>query len=140
MNDASKSTVHRTSAVSAVLAAVLSPIPLVDELLLLPIYGVMATRIGRANGLKIGAVPWRPIWSTTVNGLVARGLVNLTVAYIPGVAAAANAASAVVLTEFLGRYMDDACADPSSAKTMGVKTIVAKIRNKNANGVPHEAR
>jgi uncharacterized protein (DUF697 family) len=135
MTEDVKAMVHGTSAVTAVVAAVLSPIPLVDELVLMPVYGAMATRIGRLHGLSPGAMPWRPIFSTTLNGLVARALANLTVSYIPGVAAAANAASAVLLTEFLGRYIDDVCADPAAARPVGVRTIVDRIRRRN--GVPH---
>jgi len=44
--------------------------------------------------------------------------VNLTVAYIPGVAAVANAVSAVALTQFLGRYIDGACSEPASTRAL----------------------
>src|SRR5437660_6199484 len=94
--------VHGTSVVAAGLGALLSPFPLVDELLLFPLYGGLAGRIGKIHGLAFGDVPWKPVLRTAFNGLLARAGVNLAVAYIPGVAAVANAASAAVLTELFG--------------------------------------
>src|ERR1019366_6955722 len=103
--------IRRASILSAALGVVLSPIPLADELLLLPIYGVMTARIARQRGLAAKGIPWRPVMATPAAGLAARAAVNVTVSYIPGVAAFANAVSAVALTQFFGRYVDGACKD-----------------------------
>lgn len=128
--------IRRTSVLSAALGVVLSPIPLADELLLLPIYGFMARRIGREHGLPSKQVPWRPITATAIAGLAARAAVNVTVAYIPGVAAVANAVSAVALTRFLGRYVDAACADPSGARAFSMQEILVTLRKpREATGV-----
>jgi uncharacterized protein (DUF697 family) len=121
--------IRRTSLVTAGLGVVLSPLPLVDELLLLPIYGVLATRIGSEHNLKFRQMPWKPICATALAGLTARAAVNLSVGYIPGVAAAASAVSAVALTQFLGGYIDEACADPNDVSPLGVQEIVARIRS-----------
>lgn len=126
--------IHRTSAVAAVLAAMLSPIPLADELVFLPMYGFLARRIGRVHGLGLGALPWKPIGVTAVSGLAARATVNLSVGFIPGVAAVANATSAVLLTEVLGRYIDAACADPGAARAYGVREFAELLRRKPAEG------
>jgi uncharacterized protein (DUF697 family) len=122
--------IRRTSLVSAALGVVLSPIPLADELLLLPIYGFLATRIGKDHLLSIGQIPWKPIGATAVAGLAARAAVNLTVSYIPGLAAVANAVSALALTQFFGRYVDEACAHPSEARPLSVQEVVSQIRTK----------
>jgi uncharacterized protein (DUF697 family) len=120
--------IRRTSILTAALGVVLSPLPLVDELLLLPIYGVLVSRIGKDHELAFGQVPWKPICATAFAGLTARAAVNLTVSYVPGVAAAASAASAVALTQFFGRYVDEACTHPADAKPLGVQEVVNHIR------------
>ena len=120
--------IHGTSAVAAGIAAILSPIPLLDELILFPAYGLLAKRIGKAHGLAWSSLPLRPIARTAFNGLVARAGLNLLVAYIPGVAAVANAASAVALTELFGRWVDETCDAPADARPLGVKDIASRLR------------
>src|SRR6185437_14788872 len=87
----------------------LSPVPLADELLLVPIYGVMSARIARARGVGVVGAPWRPIGAAIVAGLAARAAANVGFAFIPGVAAVANAVSAAALTKVIGDYADAAC-------------------------------
>jgi uncharacterized protein (DUF697 family) len=104
-----KSVILQTTVVSAALGVILSPIPLADELILVPLYGVMTVRIGRARGVGVMDVPWRPIGTAILGGLAARAAANVGFAFFPGVAAVANAVSAVALTKFLGDYADTAC-------------------------------
>jgi len=120
--------VTTTSYVTGALAVVLSPIPLADELAFLPVFGVMTSRIAKARGLAFRDVPWRPIAATTLGALAARATVNLAVSYIPGVAALANAVSAVAVTRMLGAYVDDACAAPSNVQPLSVKEITARLK------------
>jgi uncharacterized protein (DUF697 family) len=122
--------VHRTSLIAAGVGAVLSPVPLLDELLLMPVYGGLLARIGREHGLSLAQVPWRPALRTAFNGLLARAGLNLAVAYIPGVAAVANAVSAAVLTEIYGDLADRACSDPAQARAAGVQELAALLRDK----------
>ena len=119
---------HATSVVTAGIGAVLSPIPLADEIVLVPIYGVLTWRIARVHHLAFRAIPWKPIWKTALAGLAARAAANITVAYIPGVAAAANAATAAALTELFGSYVDTACANPLDARPLLVKDILAQLK------------
>lgn len=118
-----KTAVRRTSIVAAGLGAILSPIPLLDELVLFPLYGDLARRIGGFHDLSFAQVPWRPVARTAFNGLIARAGLNLAVAYIPGVAAVANAASAALLTELFGEWVDSACDNPTEAKAMGIRDV-----------------
>src|SRR6516162_5727063 len=101
-----KSVILQTTVVSAALGVVLSPIPLADELLLVPIYGVMTARIGRARGIGLHQVRWKPIGTAIFAGLAARAAANVGFAFIPGVAAVANCISAAALTQVLGAYAD----------------------------------
>jgi uncharacterized protein (DUF697 family) len=107
--------VDRSSVVAAGLGVLLSPFPLADEALLLPLLGTMTLRIGHAHGLGWKELPWRAMAKTAVGGLVARATLNLGVSYIPFVAAAANAATAATLTGAFGAYADRACGDPTHA-------------------------
>ncbi len=109
--------VDHSSVLAAGLAVVLSPIPLADEALTLPLLGAMTVRIGHAHGLRWKEIPWKPVARTAVSGLAARATVTLGVAFIPVVAAVTNAASAATLTGAFGAYADRVCADPARAHT-----------------------
>jgi uncharacterized protein (DUF697 family) len=134
MTEAVRRLVARTSYVTATIAVMLSPIPLADEIALLPVFGVMTGRIGKTHGLKLRDVPWRPIATTTVAALTARATVNLAVSYIPGVAALANAVSAVTITRMLGHYVDEACAEPSRAHPLSAKEILGRMKRAVSGG------
>jgi uncharacterized protein (DUF697 family) len=103
-----RSVIWQTTVASAALGVVLSPIPLADELLLVPVYGLMTARIGWARGVELHRIPWRGIGAAVFAGLAARAAANLSFAFIPGVAAVANAVSAAALTKVLGEYTDTA--------------------------------
>ncbi len=128
MNANVRALVHRTSVISAGLGVLLSPIPLLDELALFPVYSILCTRIARWHSLKWGEVPWRPILKSTTVGLVARAAVNVVFVAVPGVSAVASAASAAALTEILGEYIDGVCADPAAARTLTVREVMALLK------------
>ncbi len=128
MTDQVQKLVARTSFVAGAIAVVLSPVPLADEIAFLPIFGVMASRIAKTHGLALREMPWRPIAATTVAALAARATLNVAVSYIPGVAAVANAVSAVTVTRMLGSYVDEACAAPAEAQALSVKEIAARLK------------
>ncbi len=128
MTDDVQKLVKRTSYLTAAIAVALSPVPLADEVAFLPVFGVMTSRIGKARGLAAKQIPWRPIAGTALAALAARATINVSVSYVPGVAAVANAVSAVAVTRLLGSYIDDACADPAAARSLSVKDIAAKIK------------
>jgi uncharacterized protein (DUF697 family) len=128
MDAAVRKLIHRTSAWTAGVGVVLSPIPLLDELALFPIYNVLSVRIARAHALSLREMPWRPILKSTTAGLMARAAVNVTVALVPGVSAIGSAASAVALTEILGTYIDAACADPAAASSLTIKDVFGRLK------------
>lgn len=139
MKDEVRALVHRTSVVSAGLGVLLSPIPLLDELALFPVYGVLCTRIARWHSLRWGQVPWRPILKSTTVGLVARAAVNVVFVAVPGVAAVTSAASAAALTEILGEYIDGVCTDPATARTLTVREVIAMLKKSVASKTPQAA-
>lgn len=123
-----KKTVRNTCIFSASVAVVLSPIPLADELVLLPTYGVMAAKIAKHHSLAARSLPWKHVLKTTAGALAARAAVNLSVAYLPGVAAVANATSAVALTTLLGSYVDALCTDPTAPRALSVQEIARRFK------------
>ena len=95
---------------AAAIAAVLSPIPLADELVMGPgLLGVGAV-VGLDRGLALRELPWRALAATAAAGLGARAALNLAVASFPGVAAVVNAATAFALTQAYAEWADRACA------------------------------
>ncbi len=129
MTERTRRIVTRTSYVAGALAVILSPVPLADEIAFLPVFGVLASRIGKEHGLPLREVPWRPIAATTLAALTARATINVAVSYIPVVAAVANAVSAVTVTRVLGSYIDDACSRPAGARPLSVKEIAARLKD-----------
>jgi uncharacterized protein (DUF697 family) len=121
--------VDRASVVAAGLGAVMSPLPFADEALMLPVLGVMTVKIGHAHGLRWRELPWRPIAKTALGGILARATLNLSVAYVPIVAAATNAASAATLTGAFGAYADRVCADPRGAHAETLEEFKVDVRD-----------
>jgi uncharacterized protein (DUF697 family) len=108
--------VHGSSGAAAGIAALLSPLPLADELALLPLYGLLAVHIGRAHELKLADMPWKPIARTALGGLAVRAAASVAGSWVPGVAALVNAVTAIALTEVVGRSVDSACSAVRAAK------------------------
>jgi hypothetical protein len=113
---------------AAAVAAILSPIPLADELVLAPGLLGIATVVGRDRGLGLAQLPWRALTATAAAALAARAALNLAVAAIPGVAAAANAATAFALTRAYADWADRACRDPEHARVPTYEELARAIR------------
>jgi uncharacterized protein (DUF697 family) len=128
-DERARAIVTRTSVAAAVIGAILSPIPLADELVLVPVYAVMAARIGRVHRLALTKMPWRAMGRTTLTGLGVRAGLNLAFAFVPGVAAVANATSAATLTVLLGKWFDDACRDPKAAKAVSPAMMLEALKD-----------
>ena len=120
--------VQGTSVGAAVVAAILSPIPLADEVLLFPSLLGLGVAIGRDRGLPWRSLPWWPMSATAAKGLAARAFLNLAVAYLPGVAAVTNASTGFVLTRVYGAWADAACADPEHARPPHRDDFVSALR------------
>jgi uncharacterized protein (DUF697 family) len=123
-----KRPVHGTAITLGVVGALLSPIPLVDELIIMPTYIGLIYPVGRAHGLKVWQMPWRASARTALNGVAARAAVNLAFLSLPGFAAVANSLSAFALTELYGKFLNDACANPKEAKAIGPTAIAKALR------------
>jgi hypothetical protein len=96
---------------TAAIAAILSPIPLADELVMAPALLGVAAVVGRERGLALVELPWGTLAGAAAAALAARAALNLSTSYLPGVAAVANAATAFVLTRVYARWVDRCVLD-----------------------------
>jgi uncharacterized protein (DUF697 family) len=136
MSEASARAIHKTSVITGAIAVVLSPIPLADEIVFLPIYAVLTSRIAKHRGVPPTDVPWKPIMTTAIAALAARAVVNVGVSYIPGVAAALNAVTAAAVTEIFGAYVEGVYDDPKAAKPLNMKDIGERLKKIVAERMP----
>ncbi|MGE5186476.1 MAG: hypothetical protein ACM31C_30680 [Acidobacteriota bacterium] len=132
MSPETRTLVHRTSLANAAIAVALSPLPLLDELVLAPVLGVLGARIARRHQLARRDIPWRPMLRATAVGLAARFGLDVAVA-IPVASAALSATTAAALTELLGEYYDAACRDPAHVPALHVREIASRIRQRVAS-------
>lgn len=102
------------SGVSAVAAFVTQPVPMLDELIVVPIHYALCVKVARSRNFSILKLPWRPIKKIIWYGAAARLVGNFSIGLVPIVGMFSNAITAIALTEFLGRYLDEAIANPDS--------------------------
>ena len=103
------------SSVSAVAAFVTQPIPAMDELIVVPIHYALCVKVARTRGVSILKLPWRPIKKIIWYGAAARLVANFSLGLVPVVGMFSNAITAIALTEYLGRYLDDVIEHPDRA-------------------------
>jgi uncharacterized protein (DUF697 family) len=128
MRDDVTRTIRNTSIFTAGIAVVLSPIPLADEIVFFPTFGLMARNIAKHHSIAARSLPWKSIMTTVGGALAARATVNLAVAAIPGVSAAANATSAIFLTTLLGNYVDAICTNPVAPRALSMREILEQMK------------
>jgi uncharacterized protein (DUF697 family) len=100
------------SGVSAVAAFVTQPVPMLDELIVVPIHYALCVKVARARSFSILKLPWKPIKKIIWYGAAARLVGNFSLGLVPVVGMFSNAITAIALTEYLGRYLDEAIANP----------------------------
>lgn len=117
-------TIHRAAVAAAGISVVLSPLPLADELALLPLYALLTVRVARTRGRAVRDVPWRPLAKIAFVGLAIRGAVDVTTSGIPGVAAVVNATTAVALTKVYGACVDRVCREPAEVTAVSMRDVL----------------
>jgi len=102
------------SGVAAVTAFVTQPVPALDELIVVPMHYALVTQLARARGVSVRKLPWRAIQRIIWYGAGARLVANVSVGLVPVVGAFANSVTAVALTEYLSRWLDEAITHPDA--------------------------
>ena len=87
-----------------------------DELIVVPIHYWFAWRFAFRRGAKVLKLPWRSIQRIIWYGAAARLVANFSLGLIPVAGAFANAVTAIALTEYLARYLDDAILNPDAPR------------------------
>jgi uncharacterized protein (DUF697 family) len=100
------------SGVAAVTAFVTQPIPGADELLVVPIHYALCARLARSRRVSVFKLPWRSVQRIIWYGAAARLVANFSLGLVPVLGAFSNSITAVALTEFLARWLDDFLASP----------------------------
>jgi uncharacterized protein (DUF697 family) len=131
--------VRATEIGAAAVAAILSPIPLADELILAPALLGVAAVVGHDRGRPLASLPWRVLTKTAICGLIARAAFNLASASVPGVAAVANAVTAFALTRAYAEWVDAACSDPRRARVPNYQDILRAMGTQATSGSRRKA-
>ena len=98
--------------VAAVAAFITQPIPGGDELVVVPVHYALCVRLARARGVSVFALPWRSIQRIIWYGAAARLVANFSLLIVPLLGAFGNSITAIALTEFLARWLDEFLAHP----------------------------
>jgi uncharacterized protein (DUF697 family) len=102
---------------AAAVAALLSPVPLADELVMGPALLGIAAVIGHEHGLTLVDLPWGTLAVAAMAGLTARAGLNLATSALPGVAAVANAVTAFALMRVYAEWADQSAGNLRSRAT-----------------------
>jgi uncharacterized protein (DUF697 family) len=92
--------------ITAIAAFVTQPIPLADEIVVLPIQYWFAGVFIRRRGNRLGQAPWLGVNALIWGGVGARIASRLTLGFIPPAGAFANAISSAAVTVLLATYLD----------------------------------
>jgi len=124
------------SGVSAVAAFVTQPVPALDELIVVPIHYALVVKIARTRKFSVLKLPWKQIKKIIWYGAAARLVGNFSLGLVPVLGMFSNAITAIALTEFLGRYLDDVIENPDKVQpdiTMeSLKELFANAMKKKA--------
>jgi uncharacterized protein (DUF697 family) len=128
------------SGVAAVASFVVQPIPAADELIVVPLHYWFCVRLARARRFSLLKLPWRSVQRIIWYGAAARLVVNFSLGLVPVVGAFSNSITAIALTEFLGRYMDEFMSNPDQPPpeiTMdGLKSLFEAVLKKKQAQAP----
>ncbi|HEY8090047.1 MAG TPA: hypothetical protein VIF09_19430 [Polyangiaceae bacterium] len=104
----------RASGVAAVMAFLTQPIPGGDEIVVVGIHYYLIVRLARARGVSVRKLPWKSLQRIVWYGAGARLAANFSLGLVPVLGMFSNAVTAVVLTEFLARWLDEYLEHPES--------------------------
>jgi uncharacterized protein (DUF697 family) len=114
MERKSRRITNRASGVAAVVSFITQPIPAADELLVVGIHYYLVVRLARSRGVSVLRLPWRSLQRIVWYGAGARLVANFSIGLIPVVGMFSNAITAIALTEFLARWLDEYILHPET--------------------------
>ena len=111
MDPAIRRMTTRYSALTAVASFVTQPIPVVDEIVVIPIHYWFAGAVTRRHGRGVLGAPWWQLHKIIWGGAGVRAASRFTLGFVPLAGAVSNAITATVVTELLSEYLDEALGD-----------------------------
>jgi uncharacterized protein (DUF697 family) len=112
MERKSRRITNRYSGVAAVAAFFTQPIPGLDEVIVVPIHYTLVARLAWSRGVPVRKLPWRSLQRIIWYGAAARLVANMSLGLVPVVGAFANSITAIALTEYLSRWLDEFISHP----------------------------
>ena len=103
----------RYSKLTAVAAMATRIVPTLDELIVVPMHYRLVRRVATERGVPTKSLPWTQLRRIIWYGAAARLVGNISIGIVPVVGMFTNAITAVALTEYLGRYLDEVIANPT---------------------------
>jgi uncharacterized protein (DUF697 family) len=140
MERKSRSITNRASGVAAVLSFLTQPIPGADELLVVGIHYYLVVRLARSRGASVMDLPWRSLQRIVWYGAGARLVGNFSLGLVPFLGMFSNAVTAIALTEYLARWLDEYLEHPdhppAEVTLEGLKQLFASaLKKKNRDPV-----
>jgi uncharacterized protein (DUF697 family) len=131
------------SGVAAVAAFVTQPVPALDELIVVPIHYRFVFKMAKTRKVSVLKLPWRVIQKIIWYGAAARLVGNFSLGLVPVVGMFSNAITAIALTEYLARYLDQVIDDPTTPppdiSIEQLKQLFASALSKKTNGATASA-
>ncbi len=135
MERRSRRITNRASGAAAVLSFITQPIPGADELLVVGIHYYLVVRLARARGVRLRTLPWRSLQRIVWYGAGARLVANFSLGLVPVLGMFSNAVTAMALTEFLARWLDEYIDHPESpppeVTREGMKELFARVLSRS---------
>jgi hypothetical protein len=97
---------------SAGVAFLFGSLPLLDEVVVVPVHYTLIVRLARMRRFPLRRLPWRQLQRIVWYGAGARTALGLSLTLIPLAGAVANWVTAIALTEYLAQYLDEAMSHP----------------------------
>ena len=94
------------SVITAVTAFVTQPLPILDEIAVLPLHYWFAGMFLKKRGRSVLRAPWRWVNAIIWGGVGARVASRFTLGFIPPTGAFENATTAAAVTVALAKYLD----------------------------------
>jgi hypothetical protein len=114
---------NKYSMISAVVSFATQLVPGADELIVVPIHYRFSFRLTRMRDRSLLDVPWMQLHKIIWGGAFIRLFANFSLGIIPVVGAFSNAVTAVALTEFLARYLDESLTRPGAAEPVSMDPL-----------------
>jgi hypothetical protein len=112
MDEVARKLTTRYARLSVGLGLLFTPLPMLDEVVVVPLHYALCRRLAKERGVKSKDLPWKQLRRIIWWGAGARTALAASLSPIPVAGTVANWVTAYALTEFLSSYLDDVLSHP----------------------------